>query len=592
MCRSVPSCSRRNTSRRLLATVIVGGLLAVPGSGQERERPREPQARFGEVVEVHVLELDVLVETFGGKPLLDLRKEDFEVYEDGERREIVAFERPRAVAEASAGGSREEAPGAGRRTPRVPAARRPAHDFVLAFDAESVDRLRLARALPDIEAFVRRHAGESRRWTVVILGSQPYAIIDWTTDPEQVAEGLQRTLSALKGRATPSWGVTSFLVQADVEAWEERTAALLAEEGSGGGVDAQDALDSRGDQRSDQRREFLERIAQCSRWSGVGVLATALSTRALLRSLVARPGSRTFALFYTDQRIPALPYMTADCIAAATRVKRSWQDAARAAQSHRFQVYGVDLAGLSGLRAREDGVEVESADNSLDAIAAFQIPDGLKMASVLTGGRDVHANDWTEGLQRAVDDARSRYSLAVRVPHPHDGEEHTIEVRIEGHRGAYLRYPRRYTDLSRRQLLETQLAGSGNVPRAGGSFPLSFEVETETASQGRPAAVSARVTAPLARLGLVPRPDGSLEATTESWLAVYLTSTGERTALHRIPRTIQVPAAESAGAESATFSQVFELALPPGDWTLVGAIYSPTDDTAAVATERIRVARD
>lgn len=70
------------------------------------------------------------------------------------------------------------------------------------------------------------------------------------------------------------------------------------------------------------------------------------------------------------------------------------------------------------------------------------------------------------------------------------------------------------------------------------------------------------MTAPLARLGLVPRLDGSLEAAAEQWLAVYLTSTGERTALHQIPRTVRVRATESAGADDATFSQVFKLALP------------------------------
>lgn len=129
--------------------------------------------------------------------------------------------------------------------------------------------------------------------------------------------------------------------------------------------------------------------------------------------------------------------MTASCITAATRVKRGWQDAARAVQSLRFQVYRIDLAGWNGLRPREDGVAVETADNSLDAITAFQILDGLKMASVLTEGRNVHPNDWTAGLQRAVDDARSRYSLVIRVPHPHDGEEHSIEVKIKGRRVAY-----------------------------------------------------------------------------------------------------------------------------------------------------------
>lgn len=305
-----------------------------------------------------------------------------------------------------------------------------------------------------------------------------------------------------------------------------------------------------------------------------------------MQSLIPGPGNRSLVLYYQENPKPAPGRMSGECITTAAKVKRGWQDAARAAQSVRFRVYGVGLSGLNKITSSQVALDGVSTDG-LSGMTAFQVQEGAQVSSTLTGGRDLHSNDWISGLAHAFDDAANQYSLVVRVPHPHDGEEHSVEIRVKGRRGAFLLYRRSYTDLSRRQLLEAQLEQSGSVPRAGGEFPVAMRVGTARAAAADMASVMVRLGAPLARLGLVGQEGGASSAEVESWLAVYATTTGERISLHRTPGSVRVPPSDAEEAESATFSQLFELELPAGDWTLVGALYSPIDDTAAVATHRI-----
>lgn len=569
----------------LLVIVLAGGLFDVPAAGQDMESP----ARFGEVLDVHLLELDVLVESRRGRPVLDLRRDDFEVFEDGERVDIVDFEPPPSVAGMPTRATRGAEPSMELGTGSVEAVERRSHDVVLAFDSESLDILRLARAVPEIERFVRSHAAEGHRWTVVLLGREPYAVTDWTSEAQEVAKGLQSILSALRGQPAWSWGVATFLDRVEIQSWGDRVAALLAEEASG--EDAQKILDDADDRSARDVQTVLSDLVNCGSWSGVPPLATALSTRALLQSLIPGPGNRSLVLYYQESRNSAPRRMSAECITTAAKVKRGWQDAARAAQSVRFRVYGVDLSGLNIFTSSQVALYGVSTDG-LSGMTAFRVQEGAQVSSTLTGGRDLHSNDWTSGLAHSFDDAANQYSLVVRVPHPHDGEEHSVKIRVKGRRGAFLRYRRSYTDLSRRQLLEAQLEQSGSVPRAGGEFPVAMRVETARAAAADTASVTVRLVAPLSRLGLVEQEGGASRAAAESWLAVYATPTDERISLHRTPGSVIVPPSEAEEAESATFSQLFELQLPAGDWTLVGAIYSPADDTAAVATERVRVARD
>lgn len=84
---------------RPLLTLLVASC-ALAGSAAAQEPPT-----FGEAIEVAVREVDVVVLDRDGRPILDLAREDFELYENGRPVEIVNFAAYRDVAGSSAPGS-------------------------------------------------------------------------------------------------------------------------------------------------------------------------------------------------------------------------------------------------------------------------------------------------------------------------------------------------------------------------------------------------------------------------------------------------------------------------------------------------------
>ena len=87
---------------RIRLAVLVGlGVCAV----MEAAPPQ-----FGELIEVNVVNVDVLVTDRQGRPVTDLRREDFEVLEDGKRVEVTNFRVVTDGAPPAAGGPRPEAP--------------------------------------------------------------------------------------------------------------------------------------------------------------------------------------------------------------------------------------------------------------------------------------------------------------------------------------------------------------------------------------------------------------------------------------------------------------------------------------------------
>jgi hypothetical protein len=51
----------------------------------------EPETTFTEQIEVNLVDLKVVVTSFWGRPVTNLTRDDFEIWEDGERREISYF---------------------------------------------------------------------------------------------------------------------------------------------------------------------------------------------------------------------------------------------------------------------------------------------------------------------------------------------------------------------------------------------------------------------------------------------------------------------------------------------------------------------
>ncbi len=84
--------------RSCIAATLACGLLATPLVAQDEAAPDE---RYEEVVDVHVVNVEVVVTDKEGKPVTGLTREDFELYEDGQPMVLTNFFAAEVPSEAS-----------------------------------------------------------------------------------------------------------------------------------------------------------------------------------------------------------------------------------------------------------------------------------------------------------------------------------------------------------------------------------------------------------------------------------------------------------------------------------------------------------
>lgn len=561
-------------------------------------RPADAQqGNFGGEVSVHQLNLDVVTQDAKGHPIEGLTQKDFQVLEDGKPVDIVDFRAPSPTATAQ----QTAAAAAPAQQPQPAPTPEPRY-IVLGFDFQTVDLQTMSRALPTIQKFVDRSSGPGVHWAIVILRPEPYAVTDFSEDPSDVETGLKTLLNLRRGISQHIWGWGTF----QTASWAQQASASPAQFDTSGTDNTQaDAGQSTGSsqnnqspqapQRMNSNSDFANWLANCSAWNGASAADAAAGTRELVHSLATADGRKSLVMFYTPEQAPSRA-LSADCVQVAQRVRSFWQDAADAANAAGFTVYASDLGGLGArslqqFRPDQRGISVaENTDvnqNTLDlgGLSSFRIEDAAKMLAVRTGGRDIRSNRLDDVLDWIDRDSAQRYRLTVTVPHPHDGKVHTLEVRLAGHPLAQLHYRRAYEDLSTREKLAKQLEASGNLPKTGGSFPCDLQIET-TSSSHLGQSIQGTISAPADRLGFVLQPDGSRKADITALFAVY-DPTGKRVHISRVPHELNVPAGEGSQITGQTFRQSFRVRLPLGDFTLAGAVYNATDDTACIRSGQL-----
>jgi VWFA-related protein len=145
-------------------------------------------AQFSEVMEVRVTNVDVVV-TKGGKPVAGLTKEDFEVYENGVKKEITNFlevhEAPSATLTTT---STNEAASPAAVAPPSPRPR----SFTVFVDNTVLSPARRNQVLPHLQKFLREQVRAGDRVGVVVWGPGLKVITDPTSDPARINDAVDQ----------------------------------------------------------------------------------------------------------------------------------------------------------------------------------------------------------------------------------------------------------------------------------------------------------------------------------------------------------------------------------------------------------------
>jgi VWFA-related protein len=422
---------------RVIPLALAAALAAPATAAPQAAAPREPQPSFP--AQAEVVTVDVVVTDRRGEPVLDLRREDFTVSEDGIAQEVVAFDpvhRPAVAANAARPAPAAPAPRAA--SNREPPSLSPSH-FVVVFDELHLTLAEAVRARSAIVDFLGTGVAAGDR--VGLVGTA--AGTRWIA---RMPEGRDTILAALSRLQPRLVNETIRDRMSDYEAMridrdrDPLVTDVVMRRYLDTGEISQDTA-SPGNPAFPQSSQVSGWRAEVqSRAAGVYARATARNEQTLgvversLAALAAERGRKSLVLatggLVRDPRLSVYR----DVVTEARRVNAA--------------VYVLDARGLSAAQTGMDaevGTRTEFRDLGSWFTEARERGEGSQALADDTGGFSLgDTNDLAGGLARIGLESRSYYLLGYAPANKAaDGRFRRIDVKV-ARDGAVVRARRGY----------------------------------------------------------------------------------------------------------------------------------------------------
>jgi VWFA-related protein len=481
------------SARRLIECGLVAALAAAVVGAQENQ---QPLATFFAPLEVPLVSVDVFVSDRSGQPVSGLTREDFEIYEDGQRVPVSHFYAAPGVSESaeSVAESVEE-----------PAESEPSQDLylVILFDDTNLSRGRRQSAIEYLRKFLGSELPSGVQVMLVRYDGHLNIEREFTDDPAEAV----RALDSLQGSASLSpWREEDRLLR-DME----NAVAIAATSGRSSDT----VLESAGSSILQQIDSFSEQMAHRTRTSIANQerLIRSLSglegRKAMLLvsdGVAARPGEllyRSWAATFGSVPAFRLDAQRAFLMANRTDIGKEFNDLARFANGHRVSYYSLSALGLG--QARATSAESRSMDEQGLAIdQSMSAEVAMSNLAGTTGGRTLpNSPALAEELDEVSVELSSYYSLAFEPAHSGDGKYHRLEVRINK-AGVRARYREGYLDVSPAERMEDRLLAAAVHGVQENTLGISVVTGEPTARDDGTYFLPVLIRVPIAQLFLVP----------------------------------------------------------------------------------------
>ena len=427
--------------RYAIITVLFIGLLSasllVPARAQE-QKPNErvePALR----IETELVQIDVVVANKQGKLVRDLRREDFELYEDGRRQQLTHFAIGTSAKPARWLSAEKPAPN----TPKREAATEvnAGRYIVLAADDFHLEPGNLVAAKRTLQKFVNQQMVPGDQVALVATSGNIGLLQQFTNERAVLERAISRLTVQNRTALGGAYGVprisdyqAELIDLGDPDAIELAVQEILRNSpepgppsrGSRGNPAAEEGSNSpRGRAISQARTKARQIVAENAHYTQ----ATLSTIESTIRSLTALPGRKVLVMlsdgFFLGGSSASRYYDLRRIIDAATRAG--------------VVIYTIDARGLVAIPPGGDASSPSQVDITnpgarfrVDNGAITAKQDGLFALAHDTGGQAFfNNNDLSAGLQRVLDDNETYYVLAYEPPlSRRDGKFHQIEVRI------------------------------------------------------------------------------------------------------------------------------------------------------------------
>ena len=534
-------------------TIVLLGLVAGPDAAAAQEPVHN---QFTDYLDVRLVHVDVQV-LRRGKPVVDLRAEDFILLEDGKQVEIAVFSPP-ATTEVTAAldeGPGESAPVETTGSPAV-AGSRPAGAergmVALLVDDFGLTPSQRQRALRTAEMLSDPSNPNADR--LVVFRHFQRGRLTQQLPGQYVADPVDRK-KAKHGAAVREQQALFFAmreIQSVLSLAGCSRAQLLAV--------AEDYAATASASTDMRARLLADAINHLGALPGRKVLVV------IMGRIELQPG--VAVLEHIMDLCPSLSSTLSARITSAASVADLFHRVAGLANSHRVTLMAVDARGISA---------PSRADASLDSprfggsplnqmILDANLQSALTQLASETGGSTIfNANNVARPVLASLEQSEAVYTLAFYPPHGRTGKRHVLKVHIVGStkRGTRLRYRRSYVDRTMPQewadSLRTVARAPGLRPDSSLPNPLDARLGVTTTEGGLTASLSLSPEAVEILRGLSPRSERRLRL----WLYVVDPEGRETNAREGFLAGPTGPGPWQAKVR---------LDLPDGEWTLAAGL--------------------
>ena len=561
---------------------------------------------FEAAVEVNVVNVDVRVTDAGGQPLKGLKKNDFELLEDGKRVEISNFT-------AFENGASAELPSAATPGEEMKAATG-ADDawslivYVDNFDLHPANR---NRALQQLRQTLSRLLTPGDRVMLVSYDLGLKIQLPFTAD----AAAIDQTLAKMEGLAVHAIDADNRRRQAYREILTIQAAAVSDPQprpcplriaqpahdfaqarrdevlrtlgalklmvNSLSGVPGRKAVlhvsDGLPATPGDEVFQFLAEL--CGGGSGTGGIGrpqTVAPEPSEPGDPGYRPRPREFGALtldpnavYDARLLGPGAYQAASQApidAASYSVAKDLQGLVAHANAQRVTLYTLQASGADRPDASEAGLGAGDRLEqfpSIERAARTSAQNSLYALASGTGGRAIlNVNDFNPGLFRMRDDFASYYSLGFVPAHKEGGGEHRLEVRVK-RRGAQLLYPQSYRLKTAAERAVDRTLAALFYGIEDNPLKIELRVGEQTPGPNGTFAVPVHLQIPLAKVAVLSG-DGVYEGSLRVLVAAR-NADGLLPAVRQITVPIQIPHQQVLTALGQFYVYTLTIQLPPGE---------------------------
>jgi VWFA-related protein len=564
----------------LIVWILVAALTlpVVPGAADEEEQEglrRVGGLTFVDEVALTIANLVVYVTDKKGRAVTNLTKDDFEIFQDGDLKQISNFklytsEVVRSELGVTTGLDIPEASP----IPDATAAGgpQPVH-LVLYIDNQNLDPLDRNRVLSQTRDFVRTSVHPPAQMMVVAYQRSFEVLQEFTSEPSDVMKALRLVRTYTGGRTERDSSRQDIVDR--IQRLESERRAGSSKSGAG---------NQSGGTEWNQIYNMIDNYAKES----VNDLQFTLdSLRQIITSLTGLPGKK--GVIYVSNGLPMIPgmelfYEASKGMNDSTILSRMYEfdrtriyaQLAATANAQDVTLYTIDASGLS-LQGMGSAAYATAADPMMSSIGRNNYTDSLRFLSDETGGIAIfNTNDIGPRLELVTQDMFTYYSIGYPLHASGHDKVHRVKVKLRDD-PAFSDYEIRYRPRFVEKSLETRVQDRvvSSLVFEIDENPMGLEVEA-----GTPAAATedrwllpAHLSFPLNSVALLPEGDDFV-ARIMLFIAARDTD-GKRSDLVRQMHEIRVPAASYEEAQGKDFGIDTQLLMESGRYKIAIALLDP-----------------